>query len=152
MHCLCPTVCLEHWSSPAFRLTFRLELLPLALLGLQLANLPDLGLLTKRCKRYIQVHSSLHNWVGHFLLIHLSSYRDIEDFPGSSVCKESAHDAGDLGLMPGLGRSPGGGHSNPLQYSYLENPHRQRRLEGCRGLQSMGSQRVAHNWATKHST
>ena len=35
-----------------------------------------------------------------------------------------------LGLIPGLGRSPGGGHGNPLQYSYLENPHGQRSLVG----------------------
>ena len=144
MHSLCPTVCLEHWSPPAFRLRLRLELLPLALLGLQLANMPDLGLLARRCKRCIQVHSSLHNWVGHVPLIHLSSYRDKGDLPGGSGCKESAHNAGELGLIPGWGRSPGGGHSNPLQYSCLENPHRQRRLEGCRGLQSMGLQRVAH--------
>ena len=31
-------------------------------------------------------------------------------------------DTGDVGLIPGSGRSPGGGHDNPLQYSYLENP------------------------------
>ena len=37
---------------------------------------------------------------------------------------------GDLGSIPGLGRSPGGGHSNPCQYSCLENPHRQRSLVG----------------------
>ena len=36
--------------------------------------------------------------------------------------KESACHVGDLGLIPGLGRSPGGGHGNPLQYSCLENP------------------------------
>ena len=36
-------------------------------------------------------------------------------FPGGSVGKESAYNAGDLSLIPGLGRSPGGGHSNPLQ-------------------------------------
>ena len=44
-------------------------------------------------------------------------------FPGGSGCKESACHAGDLGLIPGLGRSSGGGHGNPLQYSYLENTH-----------------------------
>ena len=43
-------------------------------------------------------------------------------FPGSSDGKESACNVGDLGSIPGLGRSPGGGHGNPLQYSYLENP------------------------------
>ena len=34
----------------------------------------------------------------------------------------NAGDARDVGLIPGLGRSPGGGHENPLQYSWLENP------------------------------
>ena len=37
-------------------------------------------------------------------------------FPGGSDGKESACNAGDLGLTPNLGRSPGGGHSNPLQW------------------------------------
>ena len=44
-------------------------------------------------------------------------------FPGGSAGKESACIAGDLGLIPGLGRSPGEGKDNPLQYSCLENPH-----------------------------
>ena len=44
------------------------------------------------------------------------------DLPCSSDGKESACNAGDLGSIPELGRSPGGGHSNPLQYSCLENP------------------------------
>ena len=35
-----------------------------------------------------------------------------------------------MGSIPELGRSPGGGHGNPVQYSCLENPHGQRRLEG----------------------
>ena len=43
-------------------------------------------------------------------------------FPGSSKGKESACNAGDPGSIPGLGRSPGEGNGNPLQYSYLENP------------------------------
>ena len=43
-------------------------------------------------------------------------------FPGGSEVKASAFNAGDLGLIPGLGRSPGEGNSNPLQYSCLENP------------------------------
>ena len=42
-------------------------------------------------------------------------------FPGSSAGKESTCIAGDLGLIPALGRSPGGGHGYPLQYSYLED-------------------------------
>ena len=51
-------------------------------------------------------------------------------FPGSLAGKESACNVGDLGLIPGLGRSPGRGHGNPLQYSYLENLHGQRSLAG----------------------
>ena len=43
-------------------------------------------------------------------------------FPHSLVGKESACSAGDLGLIPGSGRSPGEGNGNPLQYSCLENP------------------------------
>ena len=49
-------------------------------------------------------------------------------FPGGSDGKESTQTAGDLGLIPGLGRCPGGGHGNPLQDSCLENPHGQRSL------------------------
>ena len=51
-------------------------------------------------------------------------------FPGGSDNKESACNVGDLGLIPELGRSPGGGHGNPLQYSCQENPHGQRSLVG----------------------
>ena len=40
----------------------------------------------------------------------------------AQTVKESACNAGDLCSMPGVGRSPGGGHGNPLQYSCLENP------------------------------
>ena len=51
-------------------------------------------------------------------------------FPGGSDGKESTCSAGDLGSIPGLGRSPGGAHRNPFQYSCLENPHAQRSLAG----------------------
>ena len=60
------------------------------------------------------------------------------------VAKNSHANAGDIrdmGLIPGLGRSPGRGHGNPLQYSCLENPE----TEEPGGLQSMGLQRVRHN-------
>ena len=46
-------------------------------------------------------------------------------FPGGSDSQESACNAGNLGLIPGVGRSPGGGPGNPFQYSCLENPHGQ---------------------------
>ena len=51
-------------------------------------------------------------------------------FPGGSSGKESACNVGDLGSIPGLGGSPGGQHDNPLQYSFLQNPHGQRSLVG----------------------
>ena len=51
-------------------------------------------------------------------------------FPGGSDGKESACNGGDLDLIPGLGRSLGGGRGNPLQYSCLENPYGQRSLAG----------------------
>ena len=51
-------------------------------------------------------------------------------FPGVSDGKELSYSVGDLGSVPGMGRSLGGGHGNPLQYSYLENPHGQRSLVG----------------------
>ena len=72
-------------------------------------------------------------------------------FPGGSDGKESACNVGDLDLIPGLGRSPGGGgHGNPLQYSCLKNPHGQRSLAGyspwdCKELDTT-------ELATKHST
>ena len=44
------------------------------------------------------------------------------DFPGGSDGKASAYNVGDLGSIPGSGRSPGEGNGNPLQYSCLENP------------------------------
>ena len=65
------------------------------------------------------------------LLIHiwgLSQY--VLGFPGSSAGKESTRKAGNLGSIPGLARSRGGGHGNPLQCSCLENPHGQRSLAG----------------------
>ena len=59
--------------------------------------------------------------------------------------KRSAWNAGDTGnmnLTPWSGRSPGGGHGIPLQYSCLENPMDR----GAWWVQSIGSQRVRHNW------
>ena len=50
------------------------------------------------------------------------SYLNIPSFPGGSDGKASAYNAGDLGSVPGSGRSPGEGNGNPLQYSSLKNP------------------------------
>ena len=57
------------------------------------------------------------------------------------MVKNLPANAGDVGLFPGWGRSPGGGHGNPVLYSSLENPW----AEEPDGLQSMGPQRVRHN-------
>ena len=55
-------------------------------------------------------------------MIVLNIWSDLGDFPGGSDGEASAYNVGDLGLIPGSGRSPGEGNSNPLQYSCLENP------------------------------
>ena len=57
------------------------------------------------------------------------------DFSGGSDGKETACNAGDPDSISGLGRSPGEGNGNPLQYSGLENP-----------MDFMVSQRVGHDW------
>ena len=67
-------------------------------------------------------------------------------FPGGSGGKESACSVGELGPIPGLGRSPGEGKGHPLQYSGLENPQGQRSLAGY----SPWGRRVRHDWANKH--
>ena len=60
-------------------------------------------------------------------------------FPGGSEVKAFACNAADLGLIPGLGRSPGEGNGNPLQYSCLENP-----MDG--GAWWATVHRVAESW------
>ena len=63
------------------------------------------------------------SWVGKIPWRHdRLSTPELLDFPGGSTGKESACNAGDLGSIPGLGRSLEGRHGNPLQYSCLENP------------------------------
>ena len=69
-------------------------------------------------------------------------------FPGGSVAKNLPANAGDSGLIPGLGRSPEEGHDNPLQYSCLENPHRQKNLVGYNPL---GCKESDTTEATQHA-
>ena len=66
-------------------------------------------------------------------------------FPGGSVGKETACNAGDTSWIPGSGRSPGEGNGDPLQYSCLENP----RDRGAWWAIVPGVTRVRHNLATK---
>jgi len=63
-------------------------------------------------------------------------------FPGGSDGKESVCSVGDLGSIPGSGRSPGEGNGNPLQYPCLENPMDR---GAWQAIQFMGSQRVGHD-------
>ena len=62
-------------------------------------------------------------------------------FPGGSDNKESSRNVEDLGLIPGLGRSPGEGNGNTLQYSCLGNPMDREAWQA----KSIGSHRVEHN-------
>ena len=71
----------------------------------------------------------------------------VEHSPGSSVGKESACRAGDLGLIPGLGRSPGKGNGNPLQYSCLKNS-----MDRGAWQATVHISRVRYNLATKPLT
>ena len=82
----------------------------------------------KQLSMRVCAHTHTHRYVG---------------FRGGSDGKESTCNVGDLGLILGLGRPPGGGLGNLLQHSCLENPHGQRSLVGY--IQSMKSQRVRCN-------
>ena len=64
---------------------------------------------------------------------------------GGSDGEESTCNGGDLGSIPGLGRSPTGGHGNPLQYSPVFLPGESPWIEEPGGLQTMGLQRVGHD-------
>ena len=67
-------------------------------------------------------------------------------FPGGSVIKNLPTSAGDVGSVPGLGRCPGGGNGNPLQYSCLKTPMDL----GVWWATVQGSQRVGQDWATEY--
>ena len=87
----------------------------------------------------LQINILFHN-LSHYGLsqdIEYSFLRYTVAFPYSSVGKESVCNAGDLGLIPGSGRSPGEGYGNPPKYSCLENP-----MDG-------GSWKVTVNWVTR---
>ena len=74
-------------------------------------------------------------------MIKMIVHRPTLGFPGGSEIKASARNAGNLGSIHGLGRSPGERNGNPLQYSSWRIPW----TEDPGGLQSTGSQRVGHN-------
>ena len=85
--------------------------------------------------------------VGHDWSTSLFTFFQPTGFPGDAEVKASACNVGDLGSIPGSGRPPREGNSNPLQYSCLENP-----TDGGAWWATVhGSQRVGHDWATSLS-
>ena len=92
--------------------------------------------------------SSQSTRLGSLCYLVTSHYLSILGFPHSSVGKESSCNAGDLGSIPGLGRSPGEGNGNPLQYFCLENPMDR----GTWWSTLHGATRVRHDIATKPSS
>ena len=86
------------------------------------------------------MYKFIWEWIGTFIMY--------QEFPGGSDSKESSCNMGDLGLIPGLGRSTGEGHGNPLLYSCLEN------LQGQRGLAGYipwgGKESDTTEWLSTH--
>ena len=106
-----------------------------------LKKLTELGALTKTKEAWVASSAGLQGKVS---VQGIAVHTFPSDFQGG-VIKNLPANAGevrDVGSIPGLGRSPGRGLGNPLQYSYLENP-----TEKPGRLQSIGSQRVGHDWS-----
>ena len=122
----------------------------------QYASTPSWGnwASTGQCESWVD-SAELHAWLHvPFFLLESSYptriffppvYYKCGGFPCSSVGKESACNAGDPGSIPWLGRSPGEGNGNPLQYSCLENPMDR----GTWRAIVHGVTRIGHNLATK---
>ena len=106
---------LQHFPKPSktFQTLVSLQIFPPLSIRSSLPHLPHILLFNA-----VQMSFLLRN-SPHIPWAKISIY---SDFPGGSDGKESACNARDPGLTPGLERSPGEGHTNPLQYSCLENP------------------------------
>ena len=90
--------------------------LPMNIQSFQWYHLGLTGLISLKSKRHSRVFSRTTFWKHQFFTMQPSL-----GFPGGSDGKESSCHAGNLGLIPGLRRSPGEGNGNPLQYFCLEN-------------------------------
>ena len=75
----------------------------------------EISLIFKENKPIIIIYTCYNKPIGKHLYLN-------KGFPGGSVVKNLPANARDAGLVPGLGRSPGEGYGNPLQYSCLGNP------------------------------
>ena len=72
---------------------------------------------------YIYMHMCVCTGCNQYIYTHIIyTYISIQGFPGGAVLKNPPTNAGDAGLIPGSGRSPGGGNGNPPQCSCLGNP------------------------------
>ena len=91
--------------------------------------------------RLPNMYKFIWEWIGTFVMY--------QEFPGGSDSKESSCNMGDLGLIPGLGRSPAEGHGNPLLYSCLENLQGQRGLAGYSPWSSKESDMT--EWLSTHN-
>ena len=115
--------------------------------GAQAQGIPYAGLRNQRMKwRLLQLTSPV-SLVGSWIT---PLYERVQASQVALLIKNLPANSGDarddMGLIPGPGRSPGGGHGNLLQYSCLENPMN----SGAWLLRSTGSQRVGHDLACKH--
>ena len=132
--------------------------------AVDLGLIPGLGRCPGEGKGYPLQYSDLENSMD--CIVHGVAESDTTErlslslFPGGSDGKESACSVEDSGLIPGLGSFPGEGHSNPLQYSCLENPHGQMSLAGYNpwGCKELGMTEqlspstgyIAVNWSHRH--
>ena len=81
-------------------------------------------------------------WGRHYLPLFIHVFGG---FPGGSVVKNPPANAGDTGLIPGSGRSPGAGNGNPFPCSCLENFHGQRGTWGCKESDTTGDIHIVMN-------
>ena len=90
---------------------------------------------------YVSNAAAIYEAFDIFACVISISLTQVRGFPGASEGKEAACNAGDLGSIPSLGRSPEEGNGNPLQYSGLENSMDR----GVWQLQSLGLQSAGHS-------
>ena len=96
---------------------------------------------------YIRSSLKWDHLAGHFLMGSVQILIGLPRWVSGKESPANAGNTGDADSIPESGKSPGGGHGNSLQCSCLGNP--MDKEPG--GLQSMGSQRVRHDWVTEHT-
>ena len=86
-------------------------------------NQADIQQIKRQHSQWFMLEQNLYSTIRSFLFFHLEcAFMLVMDFPCCSEVKASTCNMGDLGSIPGSGRSLGEGNGNPLQYSCLENP------------------------------